>query len=61
LPDLPYLVRFGVASVALNVQLLTEAFLSEDVMTSAYPFDKPQAQQERPQVVEANVCIRPAA
>jgi len=43
LPDLPYLVWFGIASIALDVQPFTDAFLPEDVMTSTYPFVKSQA------------------
>ena len=43
LPDLAYLVWFGIASVALDVQPFTDAFFPEYVMTSAYSFVKSQA------------------
>lgn len=34
LPDLTFLVRFGVASVTMDVQSLTDAFLSKSVKTA---------------------------
>lgn len=46
LPDLTYLVRLGVASLTLDVQLLTDALHSEDVVTPSNPFNESQTQQE---------------
>ncbi len=42
-PDLSYLVRLCVVTIALQVDFLSNAFFSEDVMTPRYSFDELQA------------------
>lgn len=49
------------APVTLDIQPLTDAFLSEDVMASPYSFSESQAQQELAEVFKADVSVRTAA
>ena len=58
LPDLAHLVRLSMASVTLDVQPLADALLPEGVMTATNPFNESQTQEERAQIVEANVRVR---
>jgi hypothetical protein len=58
LSDLPHLVGLGVASVALDIQPLTDAFLSEVVMTPTDSLSESQAKEEMTKVVESYVRIR---
>ena len=46
LPDLAYLVGLSVASLTLDVQSLTDALHSEDVVTPSNPFNESKIHQE---------------
>jgi hypothetical protein len=60
LSDLPHLVGLGMAPVALDIQPLTDALLSEVVMAPTDSLSESQAQEEMTKVVELYVRIRPA-
>ena len=48
-------------SVTLDIQSLTNVFLSEDMMTPTDSFYESQAQRKQAQVAEADIGIRPSA
>ena len=58
LPDLPHLIRLGVATVALQIDSLRHTRFPEYVVASTYPLDKPHAAQQPAQIVESNPGIR---
>ena len=60
LSNLSNLVRFGMATITLQVYPFTDATSPEDVVASAYPFSESQSQEEQAKVVKADIRIRPA-
>lgn len=58
---LPYLVGLGLASVALQVDLIFDAGFSKYVVASTNTFLEAQSAQELPEIVEGNVRVGRAA
>ena len=56
--DLPHLIGFRMAVVALQIDSLGDAFPSEYVMASSYPLGESQIPKQTTQIVEADIGIR---
>ena len=56
--DLPHLIGFRMAAVALQIDSLGDAFPSEYVMASSYPLGESQITKQTTQIVEADIGIR---
>jgi hypothetical protein len=59
--DLSYLIGFGMTIIPLEIDFLGNAWLSEDMMASAYPLVESQVSQQLTQVIKADIGIRSAA
>ena len=60
IPDLAYLVWFGLAAIALQIYQFLNAGLCKDVMATLDPFGKFQLYKYLPQLIEADIGITSA-
>ena len=56
-PDLSYLVRLCVATIALQVYSLADTRFPENVMAAPCPLTESQAQQEHTEIVESDISV----